>query len=83
MSPTTSPSPLLGLVILFALSGCAGIQDSFLESSRVTVSRDGRVIGTQERFVKEVEAGLEITSRQSMQVEGALEEDRYKALAAR
>ncbi len=83
MSPTTSPSPLLGLVILFALSGCAGIQDSFLESSRVTVSRDGRVIGTQERFAKEVEAGLEITSRQSMQVEGALEEDRYKALAAR
>ncbi len=83
MSPTTSPSPLLGLVILFALSGCAGIQNAFLESSRVTVSRDGRVIGTQERFVKEVEAGLEITSRQSMQVEGALEEDRYKALAAR
>ena len=70
MSRETVIFPTLGLVAVLTLCSCAGMDaaDDVLETSRVAVTRDGNVIGTRERFVREVDGGVQVTSRQTMRV---------------
>ena len=70
--PKLPSAPKLGLVAAFIVYGCAstGSTDGIgiLESSRVAITRDGKVIGTSERVVREIEAGRQFTTRQTMTV---------------
>ncbi len=70
MRRPTALSQAFGLAAALLLSACAGIEtdDAVLESSHAAISRDGDVIGTRERLVREVDGGIAITSRQTMRV---------------
>ena len=68
------PIPQLPTLCIFltpvALAGCTGatIVDDVTDYARSSIMRDGKVIGSKERFVREIDDGRQVVTRQSMKV---------------